>query len=64
MQYGSIHDAINMLDDVIALFVLLLMIMARMEKHSCFSPEEISKVMSLKKKWDMSAIMQSYIDSY
>ncbi|KAK8825090.1 hypothetical protein WA556_006379 [Blastocystis sp. ATCC 50177/Nand II] len=54
MRCCSIQDAIAILNDVIDL----------MEKHSCFSAEDIDKVMELKRKWDMSLIMQSYLKTY
>lgn len=33
----------------------------RMENHSCFSAEDIESVIELKKKWNTSQIMQSYL---
>ena len=53
-----------MLDDAIELCVFILLITTRMKKHRCFSPEEIAKVLGLKKKWDASAMMQSYVNTY
>ena len=64
MRCGSIHDAISVLDDAIELCVFILLITTRMKKHRCFSPEEIARVLGLKKKWDASAMMQSYVNTY
>ena len=64
MRCCSIQDAIAILNDVIDLSFLPSLMMCRMEKHSCFSAEDIDKVMELKRKWDMSLIMQSYLRTY
>lgn len=64
MRCCSIQDAIAILNDVIDLSFLPSQMMCRMEKHSCFSAEDIDKVMELKRKWDMSLIMQSYLKTY